>query len=39
MQIGYIPPDVGKAWLGETIEIAAMIKGLMRAKRRFISEC
>jgi len=38
IQIGYIPPDTGKAWMDESIEIASMIIGLIRAKRRFLSE-
>jgi len=38
MQIGYIPSHTGKAWMDESIEIASMIKGLIRAKRRFLSE-
>jgi len=38
MQIGYIPPDSGKAWLNESIEIASVIKGLINAKRRFLNE-
>jgi len=38
IQIGYIPSHTGKAWMDESIEIASMIKGLIRAKRRFLSE-
>jgi four helix bundle protein len=36
MDIGYIPTDVGKKWIQETIEISAMLSGLIKTKRGFL---
>jgi hypothetical protein len=36
MEIGYIPTDVGKKWIQETVEISSMISGLIKTKRGFI---
>ena len=36
MDIGYIPKDVGKKWIQETIEISSMISGLIKTKRGFL---
>ena len=33
MEIGYIPTDVGKKWIQETVEISSMISGLIKTKR------
>lgn len=34
IEIGYIPPDIGKAWIQETQELSAMLVGLMRSLNR-----
>jgi four helix bundle protein len=34
VDIGYIPPDVGKVWLEETRELSAMLVGLIERIRR-----
>ena len=36
IEIGYIPTDVGKKWIQETVEISSMISGLIKTKRGFI---
>lgn len=36
MDIGYIPKDVGKKWVQETIEISSMLSGLIKTKRGFL---
>ena len=36
MEIEYIPKDVGKKWIQETVEISSMISGLIKTKRSFI---
>ena len=30
IEIGYIPKNIGNAWLSDTIEISAMLTGLMK---------
>src|SRR5210317_1221617 len=35
MDIKYIPKDVGKKWIRETIEISSMLSGLIKTKRGF----
>jgi four helix bundle protein len=34
VDIGYIPPDIGKLWLEETRELSAMLVGLIERVRR-----
>ena len=36
MDIGYIPKDVGKKWIQETVEISSMLSGLIKTKRGFL---
>ena len=36
MEIDYIPKDVGKRWVQETIEISSMLSGLIKTKRGFL---
>ena len=36
MDIKYIPKDVGKKWIQETIEISSMLSGLIKTKRGFL---
>jgi hypothetical protein len=36
MDIEYIPKDIGKKWVQETIEISAMLGGLIKTKRDFL---
>ena len=36
MDIEYIPKDVGKKWIQETIEISSMLSGLIKTKRGFL---
>ena len=36
MEIGYIPKDLGKDWIQETIEISSMLSGLIKTKRGFL---
>ena len=36
MEIGYIPKDIGKKWIGETTEISSMLSGLIKTKRGFL---
>ena len=36
MDITYIPTDLGKKWIQETIEISSMLSGLIKTKRGFI---
>ena len=36
MDIEYIPKDVGKKWVQETIEISSMLSGLIKTKRGFL---
>ena len=38
MEIDYVDRETGNAWLNEAQEISLMIGGLMRTKRRFLSE-
>jgi len=38
MEIGYIPNTLGKQWIQETKEIAAMITGLINSKRHLTSD-
>jgi four helix bundle protein len=37
-QIGYIPEEIGRAWIDEATEISSMISGLIRTKRRFLQK-
>lgn len=36
IDIEYIPKDVGKKWIQETLEISSMISGLIKTKRGFL---
>ena len=36
IDIDYIPKDVGKKWIQETLEISSMISGLIKTKRGFL---
>jgi four helix bundle protein len=36
MDIEYIPKNVGKKWIQETIEISSMLSGLIKTKRGFL---
>jgi len=36
IDIEYIPQDVGKKWIQETIEISSMLSGLIKTKRGFL---
>jgi hypothetical protein len=36
MDIDYIPKEVGKKWIQETIEISSMLSGLIKTKRGFL---
>ena len=36
VDIGYIPTDLGKKWIQETIEISSMLSGLIKTKRSFL---
>jgi four helix bundle protein len=36
MEIDYIPKDVGKPWIQETVEISSMLSGLIKTKRGFL---
>jgi len=36
MDIEYIPKNVGKKWIQETIEISSMLNGLIKTKRGFL---
>ena len=36
MDIGYIPKDIGRKWVGETTEISSMLSGLIKTKRGFL---
>jgi four helix bundle protein len=36
MEIEYVPKDVGKKWVQETIEISSMLSGLIKTKRGFL---
>ena len=36
VDIDYIPKDVGKKWIEETLEISSMISGLIKTKRGFL---
>jgi len=36
MEIGYIPKDLGKKWIQDTIEISSMLSGLIKTKRGFL---
>jgi len=36
MDIDYIPKEVGKKWVQETIEITSMLSGLIKTKRGFL---
>ncbi len=36
MDIEYIPKDVGKKWIQETIEMSSMLSGLIKTKRGFL---
>jgi len=38
VEIGYIPKPLGKQWIQETKEIAAMITGLINSKRNLTSD-
>ena len=38
MEIDYVDRETGNAWLNEAQEISLMIGGLMKTKRRFLSE-
>ena len=38
MEIGYIPKDLGKKWIQETIEISSMLSGLIKTKRGFLKK-
>ena len=38
MKIKYIPPDLGHNWIKETVEISSMISGLIKTKRKFLTE-
>jgi len=38
MEIDYVDRETGNAWLNEAQEISQMIGGLMKTKRRFLSE-
>ena len=37
-EIGYIPSDVADRWIAQSIEIGAMLRGLINRKRREILE-
>ena len=36
MEIGYIPDNIGSSWINETIELSAMIGGLIKTKKQFM---
>jgi four helix bundle protein len=36
MSINYIPSDLGKKWIQESVEISSMLSGLMKTKRGFL---
>ena len=36
VEIEYIPKDLGRKWIKETIEISSMISGLIKTKRGFL---
>ena len=36
MDIEYVPKNVGKKWIQETIEISSMLSGLIKTKRGFL---
>ena len=38
METEYIPSDIGKKWIQETIEISSMLSGLIKTKRSFIKK-
>ena len=37
MEIGYIDRDVGRHWIQESVEISAMLAGLIKTKRAHIA--
>ena len=38
MEIGYIDRDVGRHWIQESVEISAMLAGLIKTKRAHIAD-
>ncbi|MHC1730354.1 MAG: four helix bundle protein [Syntrophobacteraceae bacterium] len=34
MDVGYITPEIGKAWIQETRELSAMLGGLIKARKQ-----
>jgi four helix bundle protein len=36
MEIGYIPDHIGSSWINETIELSAMIGGLIKTKKQYM---
>jgi four helix bundle protein len=36
MDIDYIPKDIGKKWIQETVELSSMLSGLIKTKRGFL---